>query len=696
VRKPSRRQVLEAYCNVRSYGAVGDGVTDDSDAVTLAIADGRAVYFPKGTYAVDNLRVESTTSCPGFFGDGEATITNASGTTGVSVLITITKPDFYVRRLRFSMPVASDSVTVPACGRALYFNNNDDAANWEVSDCISTGGKHFVLFQGVFHNNYILRNQVTSAWYDGIGTQAPTKLIIDGNTIDSCCYGDGGGSGGASVGMSTAISVVQDVVITGNIFRNNGFQPGSNAQEGLDLLTASLRSCLVANNIFDGNAVGGIELKTRSGSLSPDTYSDIQITGNLFRIINGRPKQLAIALNLTAPLPPAGKAAKCLIEGNLIVADSIAPTSDACYGISGCTYYNTVITGNYILNMARGIAVAPGGSAPSGRDCYIQGNIIDASYSAIHVNGPGTLANLQITHNSLRAQLRAVQLDSAAVNDAVITHNHIESTADHALELRNTHNSIVSFNEMKAAMGCILAQGTANTGVQISRNRLTTAGANAGDALTLFTGTGYAIIDNIVSVPSGRRTVSGEGGPWIAAENMRGAATSDPSAWLAGAVGDVVLNSSPASGAETGWVCTTAGDAGAATYSARGVATTGITGTGKAVLDTSPTLAQPTANALSRGAPVTKTGDFTVGATENWLINDKPGSSCTVTLPSAATYLGREIMIQNYQAQALVSASTNVVPLAGGAVGAEILAAAAGKWAVLVSNGVNWVMMLAN
>lgn len=96
---------------------------------------------------------------------------------------------------------------------------------------------------------------------------------------------------------------------------------------------------------------------------------------------------------------------------------------------------------------------------------------------------------------------------------------------------------------------------------------------------------------------------------------------------------------------------------------------------------------------FGRGAPVTKTADFTVAATENWLINNKSGSACTVTLPTASSWTGREIMIQSYQAQATNSASSNVVPLGGGAAGTAILAATAGKWATLVSDGTNWIIM---
>ena len=92
------------------------------------------------------------------------------------------------------------------------------------------------------------------------------------------------------------------------------------------------------------------------------------------------------------------------------------------------------------------------------------------------------------------------------------------------------------------------------------------------------------------------------------------------------------------------------------------------------------------------GAPVTKTANFSVAAGETWLINNKSGSSCTVTLPSASTNTGRVLHFQNYQAQTLVSASSNVVPLAGGSATTAILEAVAGANATLVSDGTNWVM----
>ena len=91
-------------------------------------------------------------------------------------------------------------------------------------------------------------------------------------------------------------------------------------------------------------------------------------------------------------------------------------------------------------------------------------------------------------------------------------------------------------------------------------------------------------------------------------------------------------------------------------------------------------------------APVTQTANFSVGATDVWTINNKSGSSCTVTLPTPSISAGRVLYFQNYQAQTLVSASSNVVPLAGGAATTAILEAVAGANATLVSNGTSWIM----
>jgi hypothetical protein len=97
-------------------------------------------------------------------------------------------------------------------------------------------------------------------------------------------------------------------------------------------------------------------------------------------------------------------------------------------------------------------------------------------------------------------------------------------------------------------------------------------------------------------------------------------------------------------------------------------------------------------NAAS-SAPVTKTADFTVADNETWIINNKSGSTCTVTLPTASAWTGRELTFKNLQAQTLVSASSNVVLIDDTVAGTAILLAVVGNWATMVSDGTNWVIM---
>lgn len=98
---------------------------------------------------------------------------------------------------------------------------------------------------------------------------------------------------------------------------------------------------------------------------------------------------------------------------------------------------------------------------------------------------------------------------------------------------------------------------------------------------------------------------------------------------------------------------------------------------------------------IASGAPTTKTTNYSLVAADSSLIFNGAGS-ITLTLQSAASYSGRWLYLKTIAAQTVVSASSNVVPLVGGVAGTAILAATAGKWAWLQSDGTNWVIMASN
>jgi len=85
---------------------------------------------------------------------------------------------------------------------------------------------------------------------------------------------------------------------------------------------------------------------------------------------------------------------------------------------------------------------------------------------------------------------------------------------------------------------------------------------------------------------------------------------------------------------------------------------------------------------------------YTMASTDSSLIITT--TNCTITLLSAATYTGRILYIKNITAHSLTSNASNVVPLGSATAGTAILAATAGKFAMLQSDGTNWITMMSN
>lgn len=106
----------------------------------------------------------------------------------------------------------------------------------------------------------------------------------------------------------------------------------------------------------------------------------------------------------------------------------------------------------------------------------------------------------------------------------------------------------------------------------------------------------------------------------------------------------------------------------------------------KAVLSGTIALKAPTAVA---GA------SYSQSSTDSTLVFNGTATQ-TVTLQAASGVAGQFLYVKNTAAFAVNSATSNVVPLAGGAAGTAILAAGPGKWATLQSDGTNWVIIAAN
>ena len=95
-----------------------------------------------------------------------------------------------------------------------------------------------------------------------------------------------------------------------------------------------------------------------------------------------------------------------------------------------------------------------------------------------------------------------------------------------------------------------------------------------------------------------------------------------------------------------------------------------------------------------RAPSLTNAATYTVATTDVSLRFTT--TACTVTLPAAASFTGRVLYLNNVTAIAVTSASSNVIPLGSNTAGTAILAATAGKFAMIQSDGTNWITMTAN
>ena len=87
------------------------------------------------------------------------------------------------------------------------------------------------------------------------------------------------------------------------------------------------------------------------------------------------------------------------------------------------------------------------------------------------------------------------------------------------------------------------------------------------------------------------------------------------------------------------------------------------------------------------------TASITTAST--WIVVNYAGT-VELTFPSASASTGTEFHVKTITNNAVISATSNISPLAGGSASTSILSATAGKWATLVSDGTNWVIMQAN
>lgn len=128
--------------NVKKYGAIGDGITDDTVAIQKAIDLGRSVYFPSGIYKINGLKLHSNCT---YYGDGDRSIVKLFQNTYPQEQINNYRSNVAfnlnnlqnvrVRKLKFICPT-SKVKEIPATEYANIAINIDSSNNCQIQSLV--------------------------------------------------------------------------------------------------------------------------------------------------------------------------------------------------------------------------------------------------------------------------------------------------------------------------------------------------------------------------------------------------------------------------------------------------------------------------------------------------------------------------------------------------------------------------------
>lgn len=282
--------------NVKAYGAVGDGVTDDFTAITACIAavtanGGGTVYFPKGNYLVNTtlnldgkvgivLRGEAnensgasatsrilwtaTTTGPLSFrsssGCGVESLfvqANAGGYSGTLIKASYTAGDtsfFKVERCNLSAPAASSGILLDLDHVQLtsVWRNNFSGGGIQIRG-LSTAGSYSNNVR-VFENQFIAQN--TCAIQD-----PGQSWTIIGNNFETP----------TSVGASTGSAIHCTTTSNSTIVFSNWF---GDAINNLTWIIWSGNNLVVRGNYIGGAATGTLAIKVNGPANQSIDISD--------------------------------------------------------------------------------------------------------------------------------------------------------------------------------------------------------------------------------------------------------------------------------------------------------------------------------------------------------------------------------------------------------------------------------------
>ena len=316
----------KSFIDVKDYGAVGDGVTNDTKAIQYCLTNFTKIYFSTGIYATESLQLPGNRT---LLGDGGI----------LSELRNITKFENHYINADKEINITIDS---------MFLNGNKD--NRLPNNKIAKEGSTFQfsntdIVNEPRENNILIKNCIISGnGFNNLGSINTHNILIDG-----CRFIHGRDSGIAATQGCSNWNVVNcsfdDTMLFPISFSNNGVP--SNTYEKVD----QVRNIIIANNhIKVGENVDMSGKKISGIGIELDGSKHVVISNNIITITEKG--AYGIRLLPSGSKPNEFDCSDVNIVGNTIINQSAG-------NVSGIEVYNNTtddrpkyikISNNTILN----------------------------------------------------------------------------------------------------------------------------------------------------------------------------------------------------------------------------------------------------------------------------------------------------------------------------------------------------------
>ena len=476
--KVSYAMIDGASVNVLDYGAIGDGVANDTAAFQAANAQGLNLTIPAGgVYNIINWTPLANTKIQAYGATIQRNSDATYSTTGSSAAIVIINNNVEI----FGGKITDKSgIVVNIFSGAVLIDGGDNFSmhNVEITD----------TWGGIFGNSAqtgsnVANNVVIESCWMHDNQHNNYLADIDGLIIDNCII-EKSDRDGIKTYRNT-----KNITITNNIIRDNGNGTVGQSQNGIDLFIAG-NTCIISNNLIYNNTHDkGIDIKRAlSGSTEALQNEKFIISNNMIYGNGGIgiESEVADSVGYVDNLSIIGNhiydndgrgiffnyARNCDISHNNIydnVSDGIRldnvdnvrvignfVTNNTATGITVVTGNNVLVTANQVVGTANQVNGITFASAVTSSLCYDN-------------ESTGHTTNYQATGSSLSVKGKTI--------DAPITNT--------------TGSQFINFSQIGSVSGIeVMLDNTATMDIDVTKRNPTT-GANTG-SITSNAGVSFA------------------------------------------------------------------------------------------------------------------------------------------------------------------------------------------------------------